>query len=142
MLAKVAKTLLQAKVQDSYPVRTQQVVFRACGGNSDKKNSTLFETRFDNQTSKMAEQDTAPQYTGMKILIIKKGEYDIWSMRMCQYICHTYHNLWDQKCQWRFSKKNMHQQSRLRDPSAPPVPKTAKLADKKGIMEKLKASCF
>ncbi|GKG60707.1 hypothetical protein Tco_0614269, partial [Tanacetum coccineum] len=31
----------------------------------------------------------------MKIPIIKKGEYDIWSMRMRQYIFHTYHNLWD-----------------------------------------------
>ncbi|GKC67719.1 hypothetical protein Tco_1100317 [Tanacetum coccineum] len=31
----------------------------------------------------------------MKIPIIRKGEYDIWSMRMHQYICHTYHNLWD-----------------------------------------------
>ncbi|GJU52194.1 hypothetical protein Tco_1225908 [Tanacetum coccineum] len=31
----------------------------------------------------------------MKIPIIKKGEYDIWSMRMRQYICHTDHNLWD-----------------------------------------------
>ncbi|GJZ97790.1 hypothetical protein Tco_0670243 [Tanacetum coccineum] len=24
-----------------------------------------------------------------------KGEYDIWSMSMRQYICYTYHNLWD-----------------------------------------------
>ncbi|GKA02045.1 hypothetical protein Tco_0674710 [Tanacetum coccineum] len=31
----------------------------------------------------------------MKIPIIKKGEYDIWSMRMRQYIFHTDHNLWD-----------------------------------------------
>ncbi|GJS92310.1 hypothetical protein Tco_0774946 [Tanacetum coccineum] len=31
----------------------------------------------------------------MKILIIKKGEYDIWSLRIRQYICHTDHNLWD-----------------------------------------------
>ncbi|GJS27575.1 hypothetical protein Tco_0488195 [Tanacetum coccineum] len=31
----------------------------------------------------------------MKIPIIKKEEYDIWSMRMRQYICHTDHNLWD-----------------------------------------------
>ncbi|GJZ21007.1 hypothetical protein Tco_0558046 [Tanacetum coccineum] len=31
----------------------------------------------------------------MKIPIIMKGEYDIWSMRMRQYICHTDHNLWD-----------------------------------------------
>ncbi|GJX95898.1 ribonuclease H-like domain-containing protein [Tanacetum coccineum] len=44
----------------------------------------------------MAEQDTPPPtITTMKIPIIKKGEYDIWSMRMRQYICHTYHNLWD-----------------------------------------------
>ncbi|GKD52019.1 hypothetical protein Tco_1280995 [Tanacetum coccineum] len=31
----------------------------------------------------------------MKILIIRKGEYDIWSMKMRQYICHTDHNIWD-----------------------------------------------
>ncbi|GJR22509.1 ribonuclease H-like domain-containing protein [Tanacetum coccineum] len=31
----------------------------------------------------------------MKVSIIRKGEYDIWSMRMRQYICHTDHNLWD-----------------------------------------------
>ncbi|GJX48895.1 hypothetical protein Tco_0275740 [Tanacetum coccineum] len=31
----------------------------------------------------------------MKIPIIRKGECDIWSMRMRQYICHTDHNLWD-----------------------------------------------
>ncbi|GJZ79028.1 hypothetical protein Tco_0643865, partial [Tanacetum coccineum] len=31
----------------------------------------------------------------MKIPIIKKGEYDIWSMRMHQYIYHIDHNLWD-----------------------------------------------
>ncbi|GJS50058.1 ribonuclease H-like domain-containing protein [Tanacetum coccineum] len=44
----------------------------------------------------MAEQDTPPPtITAMKIPIIKKGEYDIWSMRMRQYICHTDHNLWD-----------------------------------------------
>ncbi|GKD78284.1 hypothetical protein Tco_1340905, partial [Tanacetum coccineum] len=35
----------------------------------------------------MAEQDTPPPtITAMKILIIKKGEYDIWSMEMRQYI--------------------------------------------------------
>ncbi|GJR65753.1 hypothetical protein Tco_0011818 [Tanacetum coccineum] len=44
----------------------------------------------------MAEQDILPPtITAMKILIIRKGEYDIWSMRMRQYICHTDHNLWD-----------------------------------------------
>ncbi|GJU38496.1 putative ribonuclease H-like domain-containing protein [Tanacetum coccineum] len=46
--------------------------------------------------SKMAEHDTPPPtITAMKIPVIKKGEYDIWSMRMRQYICHTDHNLWD-----------------------------------------------
>ncbi|GKA25549.1 hypothetical protein Tco_0711658 [Tanacetum coccineum] len=44
----------------------------------------------------MAEQDTPPPtITAMKIPIIRKGEYDIWSMRMRQYICHTNYNLWD-----------------------------------------------
>ncbi|GJU15586.1 hypothetical protein Tco_1143552 [Tanacetum coccineum] len=44
----------------------------------------------------MADQDTPPPtITAMKIPIIKKGEYDIWSMRMRQYICHTDHNMWD-----------------------------------------------
>ncbi|GJY20411.1 ribonuclease H-like domain-containing protein [Tanacetum coccineum] len=44
----------------------------------------------------MAEQDTpSPTITAMKIPIIKKGEYDIRSMRIRQYICHTDHNLWD-----------------------------------------------
>ncbi|GJX86020.1 putative ribonuclease H-like domain-containing protein [Tanacetum coccineum] len=48
------------------------------------------------QIKEMADQDTPPPtITAMKIPIIKKGEYDIWSMRMRQYICHTYHNLWD-----------------------------------------------
>ncbi|GJS23000.1 hypothetical protein Tco_0451632 [Tanacetum coccineum] len=43
----------------------------------------------------MAEQDIPPPtITAMKIPIIRKGEYDIWSMRMRQYICHTDHNLW------------------------------------------------
>ncbi|GJU89315.1 hypothetical protein Tco_1301738 [Tanacetum coccineum] len=42
----------------------------------------------------MAEQDTPPStITAMKIHIIKKGEYDIWSMRMRQYIYYTDHNL-------------------------------------------------
>ncbi|GKE07021.1 hypothetical protein Tco_1399039 [Tanacetum coccineum] len=42
------------------------------------------------------EQDIPPPtITAMKIPIIRKGEYDIWSMRMRQHICHTDHNLWD-----------------------------------------------
>ncbi|GJY29693.1 hypothetical protein Tco_0405460 [Tanacetum coccineum] len=44
----------------------------------------------------MEEQDTPPPtITAMKIPIIRKEEYDIWSMRMRQYICHADHNLWD-----------------------------------------------
>ncbi|GKA06049.1 hypothetical protein Tco_0685169 [Tanacetum coccineum] len=44
----------------------------------------------------MVEQDIPPPtITTIKIPIIRKGEYDIWSMRMRQYICHTDHNLWD-----------------------------------------------
>ncbi|GJZ41100.1 hypothetical protein Tco_0587986 [Tanacetum coccineum] len=44
----------------------------------------------------MADQDTPPPtITAIKIPIIKKGEYDIGSMRMRQYICHIDHNLWD-----------------------------------------------
>ncbi|GKF12877.1 hypothetical protein Tco_0050803, partial [Tanacetum coccineum] len=43
----------------------------------------------------MTDQDSPPPtITAMKIPIIKKGEYDIWSMRMRQYIYHTDHNLW------------------------------------------------
>ncbi|GJT33881.1 hypothetical protein Tco_0924300 [Tanacetum coccineum] len=42
----------------------------------------------------MADQDTPPPtITAIKIPIIKKGEYDIWSMRMRQCICHTNHNI-------------------------------------------------
>ncbi|GKA61720.1 hypothetical protein Tco_0761239, partial [Tanacetum coccineum] len=46
----------------------------------------------------MVDQDTPPPtITAMKIPIIKKGEYDIWSMRMRQYIFHTDHNLRNQE---------------------------------------------
>ncbi|GJT99837.1 hypothetical protein Tco_1110176 [Tanacetum coccineum] len=58
----------------------------------------LFVDRADESASngRMVDQDThPPTITAMKISIIKKGEYDIWSMRTRQYICHTYHNLWD-----------------------------------------------
>ncbi|GKE07423.1 hypothetical protein Tco_1399441 [Tanacetum coccineum] len=47
-------------------------------------------------STKYREQDIPPPtITAMKIPIIGKGEYDIWSMRMRQYTCHTDHNLWD-----------------------------------------------
>ncbi|GJU49487.1 hypothetical protein Tco_1219042 [Tanacetum coccineum] len=74
----------------------------------------------------MAEQDTPPPtITAMKIPIIKKGEYDIWSMRMRQYMCHTDHNLWDIIFNGDFQKESapIGDQS---GPSVPHVPKTAK----------------
>ncbi|GKE01801.1 hypothetical protein Tco_1389784 [Tanacetum coccineum] len=71
----------------------------------------------------MAEQDTPPlTITTMKILIIGKGEYDIWSMRMRQYICHTDHNLWDV-----IVNRDLEEEAApTGEISAPPAPKTAK----------------
>ncbi|GJQ90966.1 hypothetical protein Tco_0002105 [Tanacetum coccineum] len=58
----------------------------------------------------------------MKIPIIRKGEYDIWSMRMRQYICHTDHNLWDV-----IVNGDLKEEPALTgETSAPPAPKTAK----------------
>ncbi|GJU71684.1 ribonuclease H-like domain-containing protein [Tanacetum coccineum] len=74
----------------------------------------------------MAEQDTPPPtITAMKIPIIKKGEYDIWSMRMRQYICHTDHNLWDIIVNGDLQEEPTPTGDQS-GPSAPPVPKTAK----------------
>ncbi|GKB42566.1 hypothetical protein Tco_0887508, partial [Tanacetum coccineum] len=71
----------------------------------------------------MAEQDTPPPtITAMKIPIIKKGEYDIWSMRMRQYICHTDHNLWDVIVNGDLEEEA----APSGEQSAPPAPKTAK----------------
>ncbi|GJZ45978.1 hypothetical protein Tco_0593574 [Tanacetum coccineum] len=61
----------------------------------------------------------------LKIPIIKKGEYDIWSMRMGQYICHTDHNLWDIIINGDLQEESA-QTGDQSGPSAPPVPKTAK----------------
>ncbi|GJV52042.1 retrovirus-related pol polyprotein from transposon TNT 1-94 [Tanacetum coccineum] len=75
------------------------------------------------QTSKMAEQDTPPlTITAMKIPIIRKGEYDIWTMRMRQYICHTDHNLWDFIVNGDLKEELVP----TGETSAPPAPKTAK----------------
>ncbi|GJY96887.1 ribonuclease H-like domain-containing protein, partial [Tanacetum coccineum] len=71
----------------------------------------------------MAEQDTPPPtITAMKIPIIKKGEYDIWSMRMRQYICHTDHNLWDIIVNGDLQEEA----APAGEQSGPPAPKTAK----------------
>ncbi|GKA64649.1 hypothetical protein Tco_0764356 [Tanacetum coccineum] len=71
----------------------------------------------------MAEQDIPPPtITAMKIPIIRKGEYDIWSMRMRQYICHTDNNLWDV-----IVNGDLKEEPALTgETSAPPAPKTAK----------------
>ncbi|GJU20497.1 hypothetical protein Tco_1153839 [Tanacetum coccineum] len=58
----------------------------------------------------------------MKIPIIRKGEYDIWSMRMRQYICHTDHNLWDVIINGDLEEEP----APTGETSAPPAPKTAK----------------
>ncbi|GJW06360.1 hypothetical protein Tco_1568783 [Tanacetum coccineum] len=71
----------------------------------------------------MADQDTSPPIiTAMKIPIIKKREYDIWSMRMRQYICHTYHYLWDIVVNGDLEDEA----TPSGEQSSPPVPKTAK----------------
>ncbi|GJU70286.1 hypothetical protein Tco_1256545 [Tanacetum coccineum] len=84
----------------------------------------------------MAEQDTPPPtITAMKIPIIKKGEYDIWNLRMRQYICHTYHNLWDIIVNGDLQEEPapIGDQS---GPSAPPVPKTTKQLAAKRIQQR------
>ncbi|GJZ81663.1 ribonuclease H-like domain-containing protein [Tanacetum coccineum] len=91
------------------------------------------------QTSKMAEQDTPPPtITAMKIPIIKKGEYDIWSMRMRQYICHTDHNLWDIIVNGDLQEEPAPTGDQS-GPSAPPVPKTAKQLAAKRNQERVKS---
>ncbi|GKD43648.1 hypothetical protein Tco_1268293 [Tanacetum coccineum] len=71
----------------------------------------------------MAEQDIPPPtITAMKIPIIRKGEYDIWSMRIRQYICHTDHNLWDVIVNGDLEEEP----APTGETSVPPAPKTAK----------------
>ncbi|GKC12731.1 RNA-directed DNA polymerase, eukaryota [Tanacetum coccineum] len=84
----------------------------------------------------MAEQDTPPPtITAMKIPIIRKGEYDIWSMRMRQYICHTDHNLWDVIVNGDLEEEP----APTGETSAPPAPKTAKQLAAKRNQERVKS---
>ncbi|GKA63077.1 hypothetical protein Tco_0762683 [Tanacetum coccineum] len=84
----------------------------------------------------MAEQDIPPPtITAMKIPIIRKGEYDIWSMRMRQYICHTDHNLWDVIVNRDLEEKP----TPTGETSAPPTPKTAKQLAAKRNQERVKS---
>ncbi|GJV05391.1 ribonuclease H-like domain-containing protein [Tanacetum coccineum] len=81
----------------------------------------------------MTDQDSPPlTITAMKILIIKKGEYDIWSMRMQQYICHTDHNLWDIIVDGDLQEEV----APAGEQSGPPTPKTAKQLTAKRNQEK------
>ncbi|GJW24816.1 ribonuclease H-like domain-containing protein [Tanacetum coccineum] len=84
----------------------------------------------------MAEQDSPPPtITAMNIPIIKKGEYDIWSMRMRQYICHTYHNLWDIIVDGDLQEKV----APAGEQSSPPAPKIAKQLTAKRNQERVKS---
>ncbi|GJT34406.1 putative ribonuclease H-like domain-containing protein [Tanacetum coccineum] len=84
----------------------------------------------------MAEQDTPPRtITAMKILIIKKREYDIWSMRMRQYICHTDHNLWDVIINGDLEEES----APTGETSTPPAPKTSKQLAAKRNQERVKS---
>ncbi|GJW99643.1 hypothetical protein Tco_0183557 [Tanacetum coccineum] len=72
----------------------------------------------------------------MKIPIIRKGEYDIWSMRMRQYICHTDHNLWDVIFNGDLEEESA---PTTRETSAPPAPKTAKQLAARRNQERVKS---
>ncbi|GKC33431.1 putative reverse transcriptase domain-containing protein, partial [Tanacetum coccineum] len=86
---------------------------------------------------KMAENDTPPPtITAMKIPIIRKGEYDIWSMRMRQYISHTDHNLWDVIVNGDLEEEPAPTSG---ETSAPPAPKTAKQLAAKRNQERVKS---
>ncbi|GKD62674.1 hypothetical protein Tco_1300183 [Tanacetum coccineum] len=87
----------------------------------------------------MAEQDTPPPtITAMKIPIIKKGEYDIWSMRMRKYICHTDHNLWDIIVNGDLQEETAPESS-SGDQTSPPAYKTAKQLAAKRNQERVKS---
>ncbi|GJU26953.1 hypothetical protein Tco_1165574 [Tanacetum coccineum] len=88
------------------------------------------------EEKEMADQDTPPPtITAMKIPIIKKGEYDIWSMRMRQYICHTDHNLWDIIVNGDLEDEA----TPSGEQSSPPVPKTAKQLAARRNQERIKS---
>ncbi|GJV76508.1 hypothetical protein Tco_1508092 [Tanacetum coccineum] len=84
----------------------------------------------------MAEQDIPPPtITAMKIPIIRKGEYDIWSMRMRQYICPHNHNLWDVIVNGDLKEEP----APTGETSAPSAPKTAKQLAAKRNQERVKS---
>ncbi|GKE02497.1 hypothetical protein Tco_1390480 [Tanacetum coccineum] len=85
----------------------------------------------------MAKQDIPPPIiTAMKIPIIRKGEYDIWSMRMRQYISHTDHNLWDVIVNGDLEEEPAPTTGETSDPLAP---KTAKQLAARRNQERVKS---
>ncbi|GJW68583.1 hypothetical protein Tco_0123007 [Tanacetum coccineum] len=80
----------------------------------------------------MAEQDISPPtITAMKIPIIRKGEYSIWS----KYICHIDHNLWDVIVHGDLEEEP----APTGETSAPPAPKTAKQLAARRNQERVKS---
>ncbi|GKD47539.1 hypothetical protein Tco_1276515 [Tanacetum coccineum] len=71
----------------------------------------------------------------MKIPTIRKGEYDICSMRMRQYICHTDHNLWDVIVNGDLEEEP----APTGETYALPAPKTAKQLAAKRNQERVKS---
>ncbi|GJT29429.1 putative ribonuclease H-like domain-containing protein [Tanacetum coccineum] len=87
----------------------------------------------------MAEQDIPPPtITAIKIPIIRKGDYDIWSMRMRQYFCHTDHNLWDVIVNGDLEEEPTPTGDQS-GPSAPPAPNTAKQLAARRNQERVKS---
>ncbi|GJW24920.1 hypothetical protein Tco_0038731 [Tanacetum coccineum] len=85
----------------------------------------------------MAEQDIPPPtIIAMTIPIIRKGECDIWSMKMRQYICHTNHNLWDVILNGDFEEEPAPTTG---ETSAPPAPKTTKQLAARRNQERVKS---
>ncbi|GJS11704.1 hypothetical protein Tco_0368500 [Tanacetum coccineum] len=72
----------------------------------------------------------------MKIPITRKGEYDIWSMRIRQYICHTDHNLWDGIVNGDLEEEYAPTTG---ENYAPPAPKTAKQLAARRNQERVKS---
>ncbi|GJU40971.1 putative ribonuclease H-like domain-containing protein [Tanacetum coccineum] len=80
--------------------------------------------------NEMSEADPIPptsSVTALRIPMIKKGEYDLWSMKMRQYIAITDHILWD-------IITNGDQATT--DPASPSVPKTSLAANARRNNEK------
>ncbi|GJT91724.1 hypothetical protein Tco_1080569 [Tanacetum coccineum] len=95
----IADSLLKTIREDEMLLKIKSQMFNQCFtivALDLSKVTNPLQAKGSRSIHKMTEQDSPlPTITAMKILIIKKGEYDIWSMRMRQYICHTDHNLWD-----------------------------------------------